>query len=136
LLVWFVAAPVLVLTALAATAQDHLLEVKNNLQSEMSACFVYYTITKNCAVAERDDAVIDGLTNIQDTFSQEMAKLGKSIGMIDEAMVARVRIFSDEQYGSIPNSCVNLSAPMVKHGNRCKQVGENPDPEDRPYSLP
>ncbi|MBI1866825.1 MAG: hypothetical protein HYS06_00750 [Methylocystis sp.] len=120
-----------VTTSFPSEAQDteaKTLKAMNNLHSEMLVCIAYYSIVKQC-LAKRDprDPLSDETEKVIDHLTSFSTKIGKSIGMTEDAMLSRLKIQIDLQMSLIQNNCVNISSLLSRHGEQCKQVVENGD---------
>lgn len=101
-------------------------EALSNVEMELSMCIAYFGFAKQCAPegakeqAKAFDPTID--------FMMSMAfKIGQSIGMTEDAMLARMKLAADQEGDLIAGKCVNFSSLLMRYAARCKKAGENLD---------
>jgi hypothetical protein len=100
----------------------------NNLQAEMTTCWVYYNFRKRCTPPGQYSGEIEKSTNFAIAHLQNfMFKIGTGICMTNDAMLARMELFSIEQRKVVADSCVNFDSLVRRHADRCKKVVENGD---------
>lgn len=100
----------------------------NNFQAEMTTCWAYYNIRIQCTPRGQYSGEIERSTNFAIAHLQSfMHKVGTSICMTNDAMLARMKLFSVEQRKLIQDSCVNFDSLVRRHAERCKTVVENGD---------
>jgi hypothetical protein len=110
-----------------AFAQDEKTQTAlNNVQSEMSECMSYYSLVKEC-VGTKDPTLAAQTQKTVEVLSSRLVKLGSSIGMTQDAMLARLKMMQNEQRQLVNNNCVNMSSLFTRKAARCKQVVENGD---------
>ena len=97
----------------------------DKLQSEMTACIVYYSIVKDCA--DSNDPAMKHTDPIVDQLTGRSFSIGKSIGMSSDSMLARLKLMMDEQDTLMGKSCANVASLHQRHASRCKQIVENPN---------
>jgi hypothetical protein len=134
---WIFLLLIIVVGAAAQTTTDNSVIAKNNLQSEITACRVYYAIVESClpdsanAPTENDRKqsieTKQKLDIIVKNLSSKSAELGRSIGMTEEAMLSRLQMSLTEQQKILNASCVNLTTLYDRYGERCKVVNEDPE---------
>jgi hypothetical protein len=123
-------AMLLAMATLPASAQnerERMIDALNNVQGEMVACMAYYSIVKQCFAQEPDRTLYDQTSQIFDRLNGLSVKVGKTIGMTADAMLARLQMNLDEQMQLTGKSCLNISSLFVRYSDRCKQVVENAD---------
>jgi hypothetical protein len=104
------------------------LRAMNDLQAEMTTCWVYYNVKKRCTPPGQYSGEIEKSTDFAITHLQSfMFKIGTGICMTKDAMFARMELFSNEQRKLIADSCVNFDSLVRRHAERCKKVVENGD---------
>ena len=118
---------VFVIVSTRAFAQDDKMQAAlNNVQSEMSECMSYYSLVKEC-VGTKDQTLAAQTQKTVAVLSNRLVELGSSIGMTQDAMLARLKMMQDEQRQLVNNNCVNMSSLFTRKAARCKQVVENGD---------
>jgi hypothetical protein len=92
----------------------------NNLQSQMSACLVFYQRVVTCAEGDKELA---GIFNAASLILAAAARsIGKRIGMTDEAIIARWKLIDQNQLRTMKNSCVNIALLMEDYLVSCKAL--------------
>jgi hypothetical protein len=110
-----------------ASAQDATLtRALNNVQSEMSECLSYYANIKAC-VGSQDEGLSRGTQKTIDALTLMAVKVGRSIGMTQDAMMSRLGMFQKQQRELTQDNCANMSSLYTRHAARCKKVVENGD---------
>lgn len=110
-----------------AFAQDEKMQAAlNNVQSEMSECMSYYSLVKEC-VGTKDPTLAAQTQKTVEVLTSRLVKLGSSIGMTQDFMLARLKMMQNEQRELVNNNCVNMSSLFTRKAARCKQVVENGD---------
>jgi hypothetical protein len=118
---------VAILMSSGAFAQDEKTQAAlNNVRSEMSECMSYYSLVKEC-VGTKDQTLAAQTQKTVEVLSSRLVRLGSSIGMTQDAMLARLKMMQDEQRQLVNNNCVNMSSLFSRKAARCKQVVENGD---------
>jgi hypothetical protein len=100
----------------------------NNLQAEMTTCWVYYNFRKRCTPPGHFSGEIEKSTNFAISHLQNfMFKIGTGICMTNDAMLSRMENFFLEQRKLTNDSCVNFDSLVRRHAERCKKVVEDGD---------
>jgi hypothetical protein len=99
----------------------------NNVHMELAVCTAYFTNVVRCAPAEHQKEVREKTKPVLESMSKSALRIAKTIGLTQDAMASRLLMATEEQTKLMNNSCVNLSSLYTRHGQRCKQLGENPD---------
>jgi hypothetical protein len=86
----------------------------------------YYSLVKEC-VGTKDPTLAAQTQKTVEVLSSRLVKLGSSIGMTQDAMLARLKMMQNEQRQLVNNNCVNMSSLFTRKAARCKQVVENGD---------
>lgn len=118
--------PMFLLIGDASAQNEKLANALNNVQSEMSECIAYYTNVAVC-IKGRDAALSDSTQKTIDALTLTAVKLGRSIGMTQDAMMSRLTMYQGQQRELVQNNCANMSSLFTRHAARCKQVVENGD---------
>ncbi len=114
-----------------STAQETKLQqaALSELSSELTECAVYYSLGAQCVenspghsndTVERSRAVANSLVHMAEQF-------GRAGGVSQKAMEARIRLYADQMFKEIENSCANISILMEKHGQSCRRLAEAPN---------
>jgi hypothetical protein len=98
-----------------------------DLHMEYSICIAYYNMQKACAPDNMKAEVARSVDPTVKILMDTVYKIGSTIGMTDEAMIARLKMSYDEAGERTKHSCINFSAEYVRHGQRCKLLAEHPD---------
>jgi hypothetical protein len=102
------------------------IEALNNVQMELSVCIAYFNFAMQCAPEAMKDEVKAFEPTIE-SMSDFAHKIGTSIGMTQDAMIARLKLATEEQATIIAGKCVNFSSLITRHAARCKLLGEHAD---------
>ncbi len=105
----------------------------SNLQMEMSVCIAYYNFMKTCSPDQMQADTAAKVDPVIQLLTKRAFVVGTSIGMTNDAMLARQQMSYTDQTQIIQNSCTNFSSLYVRHGERCKRVVENSDSILREY---
>ena len=62
-----------------------------------------------------------------DQIGELALRVGKSIGMSEQAVTARARLANDTLNKEINNNCANLSILQERYANFCKKLSRRPD---------
>ncbi len=98
--------------------------VVDALQQEVTTCTAFYKIMQKCL--DEKDPLYGRYDKLIDQLYEIMIDAGKRIGMSPDAITARYQAQLDQQTDVTQNSCPNVAALAERHGQRCKQVTENP----------
>jgi len=98
-----------------------------SIHDELIECGTFYSIyrqlllnTNENELAKLADPAISSLNNMA-------AKIGDKIGILPEAVLAKMRLQYEAQTNLMNNDANNLSILIVKYKDKCKQVTENLD---------
>jgi hypothetical protein len=118
------------LLSITASAQSNKTNAINELTGEMLECSVYYIISANC-IEGHPDPDAPGLVKTYKGLANDIATLaistGKSVGVSDDAVNARLSLISKDLMGSIGNKCVMINVLFDRYDDFCKQLAKNVD---------
>lgn len=118
---------------LSADAADKMSEAEKlalaNFHSEMIECHVYYLFAAELFRKEpkQDKGTIEKLERTKDILLERIKALGRTIGILDEAAAATMRLLYRQQLREINNDSLNFSILIEKHADLCKVVVERSD---------
>lgn len=104
-----------------------LIDALNNLHAEIVNCAAYYSVVKQCVGPDRDQTLFENTGKIVEALISMSHKVGSSIQMSEDAMLARLQLSIQSMKDLTRNDCVNISSLLVRHAQRCKQVTERAD---------
>jgi hypothetical protein len=116
--------------SITASAQSNRANAVNELTGEMLECSVYYVISAQC-IEGHPDPDAPGLVKTYKGLANDIATLaintGKTVGVSDDAVNARLSLISKNLMASIGNKCVSISVLFEKYDSFCKQLAKNVD---------
>jgi hypothetical protein len=102
----------------------------NELSLEMMECGQYFVIGSVC-VKKYPNPQAEALSDNYHRMSDEVLKLGfavgHSIGISQEALLARMRLTHQNLMDSIRTDCGNFSVLLERYGTFCKMLNDHPD---------
>ncbi len=116
--------------SITASAQSNRSNALNELTGEMLECSVYYVISANCIEGHPDpDAprLVKTYKGLANDILALAIKTGKSGGVSEDAVNARLTPVSKDLMGSIGNKCVMINVLFDRYDNFCKQLARNVD---------
>jgi len=118
------------LLSITASAQSNKTNAINELTGEMLECSVYYIISAQC-IEGHPDPDAPGLVKTYKGLANDIATLaistGKSVGVSDDAVNARLSLITKNLMDSIANKCVMINVLFDRYDNFCKQLVQNVD---------
>jgi hypothetical protein len=130
LVLFAVSACIVVATAHAQSTKDDKDWATNELSSEMTECGQYFLVSWACFKdfpSTRAEAAAKVNRAASDQISELALRVGKSIGMSEQAVAARARLANDTLNKEINNNCANLSILQERYANFCKKLSRRPD---------
>ena len=106
--------------------RDHY--IYNNLSSEYTECMHYYLIASEAIKTnDPDSKMIKNSINSSNLASKLAFMYGEEAGMTVDGMVARSKLYADDMLKSLDNNYANISVLLIKYGDQCKGMIENPE---------
>jgi hypothetical protein len=122
--VFFAAA---LLASVPVTAgQEAAIAVFNQLSSDYMDCFSYHLVSKQCASKTATEAELAQVQNMAQVAKEGAVVIGKTIGMSDEALAARLKLSMESVVQLIQNDCVNIDVLLVKYATFCQELEQSP----------
>ena len=93
-------------------------------------CSVYYVISAQCIEGHPDPdapALVKTYKGLANDIAVLAINKGKSVGVSEDAVNARLSLISKNLMGSIANKCVNINVLLEKYDSFCKQLAKNVD---------
>jgi hypothetical protein len=118
------------LVSITASAQSNKADAVNELTGEMLECSIYYIISANCIEGHPDpDApeLVKTYKGLANDIAVLAISIGKSVGVSEDAVNARLGLISKNLMGSIGNKCVMINVLFDRYDNFCKQLAKNVD---------
>lgn len=112
--------------ALPAQAQDAKKAALDLVQAELSVCMAYYTFARGCAIEKSDINSATAATAAADKLRRFAFQVGQSLGMDNDAMLARQKIAIEQQQKMLEGNCDNIVKLDEAYGLRCKTLIDNP----------
>src|SRR5947209_3576212 len=116
--------------SITASAQSNKTNAIDELTGEMLECSVYYIISANC-IEGHPNPDAPGLVKTYKGLANDIATLaistGKSVGVSDDAVNARLSLITKNLMDSIANKCVMINVLFDRCDNFCKQLVGNVD---------
>jgi hypothetical protein len=116
--------------SITASAQSNKTNAINELTGEMLECSVYYVISANCIEGHPDPdapALVKTYKGLANDIATLAINTGKSVGVSEDAVNAKLSLISKNLMGSIGNKCVSISVLFEKYDSFCKQLAKNVD---------
>jgi hypothetical protein len=101
--------------------------VLNNVHHEMITCAAYFSAVSACMGNANDKNGEASYAAASGKMISMAAEIGSSLGLTDDAQGARAKIEADKIRSALHGNCMNISAIIVRHMDRCTTVAENPD---------
>lgn len=98
----------------------------NELQGEMITCVAYYRIGKEC-LGDKEPQLSRDMQTSTDHLIDLSGRVGKAIGLTDDAMLSRLKLSMKEQMSLMNNNCINIASLLERHAMRCKKVVQDAD---------
>jgi hypothetical protein len=105
-------------------------EAISNFHYEHIKCFSFYQIGNHCLGNPKDPKnaeIIKAANLATNKILLRAFELGKSIGLTQNAMQSRISLTTQDMMKLINKSCINFSSLLMRHGEQCKMLVENPD---------
>jgi 2-keto-4-pentenoate hydratase len=103
----------------------------NEVQYEMTTCAAFNMFARQCFInrgrINEDAKAIQLATTSMQRLLDDAQRIGRSIGMTEDAMASRLNIEAKAMMTLAKNDCVNFSSLLARYGRRCKQVMDDPD---------
>ena len=100
-------------------------EAQSKLQMDATQCWAYYEYVKKCVPDDKKVEINDRLRASLERSEILAFALGQSIGMTEDAQLARYKMALEEMVSLTKKSCFNISSLYVRHGERCKKMLED-----------
>ena len=116
--------------SITASEQSNKANAVNELTEEMLECSVYYVISAQCIEGHPDPdapALVKTYKGLANDIAVLAINKGKSVGVSEDAVNARLSLISKNLMGSIANKCVNINVLLEKYDSFCKQLAKNVD---------
>ena len=102
--------------------------IYNNLSSEYSECQHYFLIGSEALKTNNPDPkVVKNFVDSSKLAGKLSFMYGQEAGMAVEAMLARTNLIVDDMLKSLNNNYANISILLVKYGEKCKAMIDNPE---------
>jgi hypothetical protein len=102
----------------------------NELSSEMVECGQYFLLSWVCFEDYPDPeakAVANNYRGASDQINQLAFQVGRSVGLTDQGLAARMKMVNDSLMKEINKSCVNFSILQERYATFCKNLPQHPD---------
>jgi hypothetical protein len=104
---------------------DNVKSAASNFQYELTTCLAFFSISNECVKLDaKNDIKLEKVIN---ELNDHAVDFGKSIGMTDDAILARVALQISEQKKLINSDCTNLASLLARYTDRCKRIYNHPD---------
>jgi len=118
---------VLTLNVHAARAvEDEAHRIANNFSHENIICGAYHSLVSRC-LADRDpkDQLVAKYRQTSVTFIERAVKVGRGIGLSEEAFSAKVEDAKQEMMSETEGVCASILLLLEKHAKQCKRLYED-----------
>jgi len=118
---------VLILNVHAARAvEDEAHRIANSFAQENLICGAYHSLVSRC-LADRDpkDQLVAKYRQTSVTFIERAVKVGRGIGLSEEAFSARVEVAKQEMMSETEGVCTSILLLLEKHAKQCKRLYED-----------
>jgi hypothetical protein len=102
------------------------IDVFNQLSQEASACAAYYNFAKQCAPTSAAPAELAKIESSGEAASQLAMTFGRSAGMSNTAMAARLTFAVQSAAMAMKAGCANFSVLRDKYQETCAALLDNP----------
>jgi hypothetical protein len=102
------------------------LDALNVVQEELTACAAYFQFGKRCAPDNATREQLQQADKVFDHFMTLAYTTGKTLGMTDDAMLARLKMALQDQTQLTEGKCVNFASLLSRFADHCKRLGEDP----------
>jgi hypothetical protein len=102
-------------------------EALNEISSESTECFAYYSIANGCMFKIATEEQKRVLQSTSDRARQLSVTFGKATGVSDETLLARTRIALRSMLDMTSKSCLNVAIILEKYAAKCKALLEAPE---------
>lgn len=103
----------------------------NEISGEMLECSVYFQIAASCVRGHPDPNVPKLIADLK-ARSEKIGilgmKIGRTVGVTDDAVAARMKLMNVDMMKRLNNNCTNISILLERYSDFCKQLVENADP--------
>ena len=93
----------------------------------------YFQFAKTCAPEFAKQDELQQVDRIINHFNGLAVVMGKTIGMTQDAMIARLKLALEAQAKLTEGKCVNFASLLTRYADHCKVLGENPEAVVRDY---
>jgi hypothetical protein len=101
----------------------------NELSGELLECSVYFRIASECVKGHPDAGDLPKQLEIASRNIGTLAvSTGRSLGVSDDAYVARMKMKSRSLMAQLSGNCVNISVLMERYQTFCVALHNNADP--------
>ena len=123
---------VMCLMATAATPQTKTDKdwALNELSSEMTECGQYFLVSWACFKdfpSPQAQASANVYRQASDQISTMAFQIGKTVGLSEEAVGARMRLANESLTNDINKNCTNISILQERYSTFCKSLNQQPD---------
>jgi hypothetical protein len=73
------------------------------------------------------EAVANNYRAASDQINQLALQIGRSVGLTERAVMARMKMANDSLTKEINKSCVNFSVLQERYATSCKNLSQHPD---------
>ena len=109
---------------ISASASE--IEVFNQLAQEASACAAYYSFARQCAPGNAAPAELAKIEASGEAESKLATTFGRSAGMSNAAMAARLTFAVQSAAMAMKADCTNFSVLKDKYQEACAALLDNP----------
>jgi hypothetical protein len=109
--------------AQAPTAQ----EIANQASQDSSDCLAFYSIGRQCVSNTTTNFNDAGFMASINSATKLTYMFGKTAGMSDAALLARIHLSAKGLMSSMDNDCVNVAVILDKYADSCKALLEHPE---------
>jgi hypothetical protein len=102
----------------------------NELSSEMTECGQYFLVSWACFKDfpnPQAEVVAKEYRAASDQISDLALQVGKSVGVSEQAVLARMRLANDALTKEINKNCANVSILQERYATFCKGLSQRPD---------
>jgi hypothetical protein len=102
----------------------------NELSSEMTECGQYFLVSWACFKdfpSPQAQASANVYRQASDQISTMALQIGRTVGLSDEAIGARMRLANESLTNDINKNCTNISILQERYSTFCKSLNQQPD---------
>jgi hypothetical protein len=112
--------------AVPAIAADPMQNLVNNFSHENAICGAYNLFVSQCLKnKDQNDKLASDYFTVGDNLIKRSLEMGRSAGLSEKALSARVDLAIEDLKSDTENNCINIAVLYKKHAQTCKSLYED-----------